>query len=272
MFTADRIDDRGIWLGDLAASENLRALDEHRITHLLTILDYQPTPIDQQRSYFYIHADDLPSTDLLTREFERAFDFLDQGHQVLIHCQAGVSRSPTIAAMYLMRKYSLTSAQALERLREKRRHSLVMPNAGFLRQLDLFHRMNYRIDEQNALYREFQQHLWDRTKETTKSEPTIVLWAEEKDREYRCRACQRKLFSANDVQRHERETDVLCEDPKSVFTFFLDWIEEIFDRPFDSIRCPSCRTIVGEYSLQGLRCSCQQWIKPAFVFQCQSIE
>lgn len=272
MFTADRIDDRGIWLGDLAASENLPALDEHLITHILTILDYQPTPVDQQRTYFYIHADDFQSTDLLSREFDRAFDFLDQGHQVLIHCRAGMSRSATIAAMYLMRKYSLTRDQALEQLREKRRHSPVMPNDGFLRQLDLFHRMNYKVDPQNELYREFQQHRWDPTKETTKSEPTIVLWTDPNDRDYRCRSCQKRLFSSTDVQRHERESGVLCEDPKTIFTFFLDWIEEIFDHPFGSIRCPTCQTLVGEYSLQGLRCSCQQWLKPAFVFQCHSID
>jgi dual specificity phosphatase 12 len=271
MFTADRIDDRGIWLGDLAASENVAALDEHRITHVLTILDYRPAPLDERRMYFYIHADDLQSTDLLTREFDRAFHFLDQGHEVLIHCQAGMSRSATIAAMYLMRKYSLTRDQALERLREKRRHSPVMPNDGFLRQLDLFHRMEYKVDQQNDLYREFQQHRCDLTKT---SEPTIVLiGTDSTDRDYRCRSCQKTLFNSSDVQRHERrESNVLCEDPSMVFTFFLDWIEEIFDHPFDSIRCPTCQTIVGEYSLQGLRCSCQQWIKPAFVFQCHSIE
>ncbi len=70
MFSADKIDDRGLWLGDITASENLEALDKHSISHILTILDYQPSRIDKNRTYLLIHAEDLHSTDLLTNEFE----------------------------------------------------------------------------------------------------------------------------------------------------------------------------------------------------------
>ncbi|CAF3009915.1 unnamed protein product [Rotaria sp. Silwood2] len=91
MFTADKIDDNGIWLGDITASENVQALDDHRISHILTILDYEPTHIDKNRTRLHIIADDFQSTDLLTHEFEKCFQFIDkaieQGHQVLIHCQ-----------------------------------------------------------------------------------------------------------------------------------------------------------------------------------------
>ena len=274
MFTADKIDDNGLWLGDITASENIDALDKHQISHILTILDYKPTQVDKNRTYLYIHADDFQSTDLLTNEFEKCFQFIDkaieQGHQVLIHCQYGISRSSTIAAMYLMRKYSLTREQALERLINKRPHWIVMPNDGFIRQLDLYHQMNYKVDIENTLYKEFQRKLFDLT--TNTDHPSIVLVDDETQKDYKCRTCQFKLFTNNDIQRHNDQSNILCNDKTRIFTYFLDWIDEIFVNPIGSINCPNCKIILGEYSLQGTRCNCHEWIKPAFIFQCQTIE
>jgi len=277
MFTADKIDDNGLWLGDITSSENIQALDQHEISHILTILDYKPNHIDHNRTHLYIQADDFQSTDLLTNEFEKCFQFIDkaieQGHQVLIHCHAGVSRSATIAAMYLMRKYSLTREQALERLISKRSYWTVLPNDGFLRQLDLFHQMNYKVDIENELYKEFQRKRFDPIESTTnKNNTSVLLSNDENERDYKCRVCHWKLFTNNDIQRHEDESNILCDTKTQIFTYFLDWIDEIFDKPIGKISCPNCKIILGEYSLQGIRCSCHQWIKPAFVFQCQSIE
>ena len=275
MFSADKIDDRGLWLGDITASENLEALNKHGISLILTILDYQPTRIDKNRTYLFIDAEDLHSTDLLTNEFEKAFQFIDkgleQGHQVLIHCHAGVSRSATIAAMYLMRKYSLTREQALERLIEKRRYWSVLPNAGFLRQLDLFHQMNYTVDLNNKFYQEFQRERFHLTPNVTNDAP-VVLSTDEQEREYKCRSCHYKLFTNNDVQRHEEKLNTLCNNPTQIFTYYLDWVDEIFTNPLGSISCPNCQTKLGEYSLQGIRCHCHQLIKPGFVFDSQLIE
>jgi dual specificity phosphatase 12 len=269
MFTADKIDDHGLWLGDITASENFEALDKYGISHILTILDYQLTRIDKNRTYLFIHAEDFHSTDLLTNEFEKCFQFinkaLEENHQVLIHCHAGVSRSATIAAMYLMRKYSLTREQALKRLSDKRRYWLVLPNDGFLRQLDLFYQMNYKIDLNNKLYQEFQRERFHLT--ATNDTPVVVL-TEEEEREYKCRSCHWKLFTNNDVQKHEDK----CNNPNQIFTYYLDWIDEIFLNPLGSISCPNCQIKLGEYSLQGMHCHCHQWIKPAFLFESKLIE
>ena len=64
-FSAERIDDRGLWLGDINASENVVALDEHGIKSVVTILDYEPNRRDPNRTYLTICADDFPSTDLV---------------------------------------------------------------------------------------------------------------------------------------------------------------------------------------------------------------
>ncbi|CAF0788912.1 unnamed protein product [Adineta steineri] len=275
MFSADKIDDSGVWLGDITSAENIQALDDNKISHILTILDYEPRNIDKNRTYLFIHAEDFQSTDLLTSEFEKCFQFIDkaieQGHQVLIHCHAGVSRSATIAAMYLMRKYSLTREQALERLINKRRYWSVLPNDSFLRQLDLFHQMNYKVDIENEFYKEFQKNRFG-SKSSTNNDASILILTDENEKEYKCRNCHIKLFTNNDIQKHEKESSIPCNDQTQIFTFFLDWIDEIFTNPHGAINCPNCKIILGEYSLKGLRCHCHQWIKPAFIFQCQLIE
>ena len=52
MFSADRIDDRGLWLVDVNASEDIAALDEHHIPHIVTLLDYQPSERDPPTNVF----------------------------------------------------------------------------------------------------------------------------------------------------------------------------------------------------------------------------
>jgi protein-tyrosine phosphatase len=54
----------------------------------------------------------------------------------LIHCMAGMSRSPTLAAAWLMRKYGCDAGAALNLLVTRR--PCVAPNPGFLRALTAF--------------------------------------------------------------------------------------------------------------------------------------
>lgn len=56
-----------------------------------------------------------------------------QKHRILIHCQAGVSRSATIIIAWLMKAYGMSRDEALTFLRSRR--SIVNPNEGFMRVL-----------------------------------------------------------------------------------------------------------------------------------------
>ena len=51
---------------------------------------------------------------------------IDQGQTVLVHCQAGINRSASVAALVLMRR-GMGAADAIRLLREKR-HRLVLCN------------------------------------------------------------------------------------------------------------------------------------------------
>ncbi|KAI9475934.1 MAG: protein-tyrosine phosphatase-like protein, partial [Benjaminiella poitrasii] len=69
--------------------------------------------------------------------FDDAIDFIQAtykaGGRILIHCQAGVSRSPTILAACLMKSKKITRDEALEII--KRKCPSIALNPGFMEQL-----------------------------------------------------------------------------------------------------------------------------------------
>jgi protein-tyrosine phosphatase len=58
---------------------------------------------------------------------------LARGEGVLVHCQQGVSRSPSIVIAYLIRNHGMSYESALAFVRRKR--ACVKPNPGFARAL-----------------------------------------------------------------------------------------------------------------------------------------
>jgi dual specificity phosphatase 12 len=64
---------------------------------------------------------------------------LSEGKRVLVHCAAGMSRSVTLVAAYLMIERNLTASDALTLI--MRRREIANPNPGFRRQLNLLQRM-----------------------------------------------------------------------------------------------------------------------------------
>lgn len=53
--------------------------------------------------------------------------------KVLVHCTVGVSRSATLVLAYLMIRQNLTLVEAIRTVKD---HRGVIPNRGFLRQLN----------------------------------------------------------------------------------------------------------------------------------------
>ncbi len=76
-----------------------------------------------------------PNLDFVLRDTAAAMvRWREAGRTVFVHCVAGESRTPTVAAAYLAERFGLTGREALDRVREAL--PIVRPNPAFMAALD----------------------------------------------------------------------------------------------------------------------------------------
>ncbi|KAJ4316665.1 hypothetical protein N0V94_005346 [Neodidymelliopsis sp. IMI 364377] len=140
-----------LYIGGLYALYQTDLIRAAGITHVLSVIDYDPLLQDRfsHLKHFHVRAEDHPNEDLL-QHFEGAVKWIDQalrshgvdrgdGGGVFVHCAMGKSRSATLVVAYLMWKYHLTPAAALDQLCEGR--PVCDPNPGFKEQLAVWEEM-----------------------------------------------------------------------------------------------------------------------------------
>lgn len=130
----------GIILGNGETIQNVEYLKKIGVTHVLNTAE-RHVPVNPAKyplhgiSYFGFHVDDHPMSNI-ARFFGRTTDFIDEGLSrsglVVVNCVMGWSRSATVVAAYLMMKKGMSSAEALQTIRQSRP---IRPNPGFLQQL-----------------------------------------------------------------------------------------------------------------------------------------
>ncbi len=103
------------------ATTNLEVLAYFKITLRIPLLDTIECKI-------YDHLDSI--ADLINK-------YLKIGYNVIVHCKAGISRSPSLVIAYLIKYHGLSLNDALEFLKKKR--SVVDPNIGFYNELNRFY-------------------------------------------------------------------------------------------------------------------------------------
>ncbi|CBQ69863.1 related to Tyrosine specific protein phosphatase and dual specificity protein phosphatase [Sporisorium reilianum SRZ2] len=72
---------------------------------------------------------------------------------VLVHCQAGCSRSVAIVAAYLMHTRHIAASTAISMLQRRREHA--EPNRGFVAQLELYQQVGFEVDMKWQAVRRF---------------------------------------------------------------------------------------------------------------------
>lgn len=130
-----------VYLGSALALTDHTFIKNH-IGAVVTIIDDRcPKKMIRQElgpniKLLYLPLDDAVGEDI-SQYFQRVSDFI-RDHQkrnipVLVHCMAGMSRSSTLVAYFLMQKYGWSALKALDWL--KRQRPIVRPNRGFIRKL-----------------------------------------------------------------------------------------------------------------------------------------
>ncbi|WWC88685.1 uncharacterized protein L201_003598 [Kwoniella dendrophila CBS 6074] len=173
----------GLWIGDLVSAMDTEGLQQRGITNILSLL--RPAlQFSPEFSVYPLEIDDSSDTDILTHlpscvTWIQSILKLREKHEndpqvkheieidpkisklagkpnigsVLVHCQAGMSRSATVVAAYLMREYDLDPVQAVVALRDKR--PVVDPSETFWHQLGLFYNADGRVSLKDKSTRRF---------------------------------------------------------------------------------------------------------------------
>lgn len=301
MVCMDQIIDN-LYLGGIAGAFDPDYLRGRGITHILSLLD-RPLPEEHvcNFKYMFVYALDLYDTDLL-QEMEKSLAFIDEGIRdgaVLVHCQAGASRSATVVAAYVMRRFSMDTLTAMELLKKQR--SIVKPNEGFLRQLDLFQVMGWHVDEK---HQEFRRYILSKVAVQSKSGfknaiPASVYRSESAlqpsvEKVYRCKKCRQTLFHTSALMIHgkgqgesafdwrskrqiEANGDEVAEAEvencqASLFIEPIEWMKGQIETVEGKLSCPKCKAKLGSFVWYGQRCPCGAWAAPAFHIQTSKVD
>lgn len=131
-----------LWIGSKQDSRNTAAARRHGVTLVVNCTRDLPAgvrgarhhrvPVDDHADEAAVFLSHAPPTLRLID------DHLARGDAVLVHCYAGISRSASMVAAYLMFKEGLTPRQAMARVRRLKPETFG-PRPNFLPALEALH-------------------------------------------------------------------------------------------------------------------------------------
>ena len=127
----------GFWLGNQKSTLDLKKLQEIKINAIVNVahgphLGYFEADVEKLKSinveYYGISIKDFTKKGQIEEDKEKAFlkavntidNLLKENKQVMVTCYMGMSRSATVAILYLMLKQKLTVIEAITQVRKKR--------------------------------------------------------------------------------------------------------------------------------------------------------
>ncbi|RNF00340.1 phopshatase [Trypanosoma rangeli] len=131
-----------MYLGSLRTAQTRTVYRDLNIDYILSIARGMEVRVDPGMKHLVLPVEDIPGEDI-QQLFEQAFTFIDEAREknkgVLLHCFAGLSRSVTVAAAYLMSRCNMTRDEALDFIRKAR--PAAQPNPGFMGALWKFEKL-----------------------------------------------------------------------------------------------------------------------------------
>lgn len=180
---------------------------------------------------------------------------------------------------------------ALDWVRKTR--EMAEPNPGFMSQLEMWVRMGMPADSDDAVEHNgtYQRWLWEREVEESAKlgkKPDWILFEDETDaprsksvaegqgKDLRCKKCRRVLATQQFIIPHQRSAAAGPGGGKGPatqpcphhFVEALSWMKPVLEAgELDGrLVCPNpkCGSSIGRYAWQGFKCSCGEWVCPAF--------
>ncbi|KAI0885392.1 dual specificity protein phosphatase 12 [Annulohypoxylon maeteangense] len=205
------------------------------------------------------------------------------------HRFGGKQSIPSSTSVAQRRQNSKEAVQsALKLVRETREGA--EPNYAFISQLELWWEMGCPADDDKSVERHpiYQKWLYERMLSESRNvheapkaedirfedelEPGKAIPEAEADqkegKEIRCKKCRRILATAKFVVPHAPTGRTESSNCAHVFIETLSWMRPMLeDGALEGrLSCPNdkCGATVGRFAWQGLKCSCSEWVVPAF--------
>jgi dual specificity MAP kinase phosphatase len=134
----------GLYLGNAHDAEDKNLLKENQIKSIINISTTIPCYYENETlfDYYKLPCNDSCQENIL-QHFDKTFEYMHKklclNENILVHCQGGISRSPSFIIGYLMKYYSKTFDQAYLIVKDKRK--IINPNLNFLAQLTRYEQM-----------------------------------------------------------------------------------------------------------------------------------
>ena len=129
---------QGIFVGSQDVANEPSLLAANKITHVLNVGGFPSQKINGL-TYLDVTILDLPE-EPLSHHFPACFQFIEsallEDTGVLVHCNAGVSRSVSIVVAYLLKRRKWSLEKAFTAVRKVR--PVAKPNEGFMKQLKMY--------------------------------------------------------------------------------------------------------------------------------------
>jgi hypothetical protein len=204
-----------------------------------------------------------------------------KGEDVLIHCKTGISLSPTVVIAYIMKKYEISTKDALGLVYNAR--YCISPNSQFCYQLRIWEEMSYKIGANHRIFRCVlfaslkAKVIEDFSKNDSKLGISNYLRRFEsylsklslferndgpldKGRAYCCLKCNNLLF--NEINVFTNDVNSKC---KSIYIELINWLNDylannsksLSDLKSGKIVCLKCCQQLGSFNWHSRKgCNC----------------
>lgn len=136
-----------LYIGNKISAADECLIDRLGIKFILNVTKDHPNYFEHRPDLVYkkIMVNDSTQEDI-GEHFEEALRFIDEGRKqgkgILVHCQAGISRSATVVIAFLMKHERLTLNDAYKLVKQKR--PVISPNLNFMGSLLKYEKTSIR--------------------------------------------------------------------------------------------------------------------------------
>ncbi|KAG7389515.1 hypothetical protein PHYPSEUDO_010160 [Phytophthora pseudosyringae] len=257
--TAARIGKLSLFLGEAGAAQDTAFLEANDIRAVIALgtgnLAVKPCEV--------LLIDILDMEDeLLLPHFKECIDFLKkhlvQGSAVLVHCVYGQSRSASICVAYLMAAQGKTLLEAYDEVQKAR--PCISINPGFLRQLELFERMENDPEVMGSTPAHAELRTMVARRQRMKTGVADIVATPQHTRPGNsvcCRKCNYVLCTTRNQLVHSGQDAAasggLCA---GIFIEPMQWMTKdlaVVRNNDGKLLCPSCRAKLGSWNWIGMQ-------------------